>query len=241
MRFIKAFSFYLIASGFLVAQSYPRINTITSQKDKNTESDFLKNLTSPSGHRMRPARRTVYRGPNLGLLFGKILSFNEIASGGLSFGANVAWVWSKHLASSFVFSTGSLSGKDITLSGTSNSTSKIVNIEQSSANLMRFISFALGGRFYYPMGKFNPGVGVYLDFSQFRGPTYSLSSSLSVKFEFVAWYNIWKQLDIGLDLFYGLGSITKISDSSDTYALSSSLSGSSLNILLAARYRVFNL
>ena len=174
-------------------------------------------------------------------MFGKILSFNEIASDGLGFGANAAWVWSKYLASSFVFSTGNLSGKDITLSGTSNSTGKSVNIEQSSANIMRFISFALGGRFYYPMGKFNPGFGLYFDFTQFRGPSYTLSSSFSVKFEFVTWYNIWKQLDIGLDLFYGLGSITKISDSSDTYALSSSLSGNSLNILLAARYRVFNL
>ena len=217
MKFIKVFSFYLITSGFLIAQS------------------------SPSGHRMRPAKRTVYRGPNLGLLFGKFLSFNEITSGGLGFGANAEWAWSKHLSSSFVFSTGSLSGKDITLRGTSNSTGKIVNIEQSSANIMRFISFALGSRFYYPMGKFNPGVGVYLDFSQLIGKTYALNSSLSMKFELVAWYNIFKQLDIGLDLFYGLGSITKISHSSGTYALSNSLNGNSLSILLAARYRVFNL
>ena len=186
-----------------------------------------------------------FRGANLGLLFGSTLSFNEIASAGLGFGANAEWAWSKHLASSLVFSTGNLSGKDVTLSGTSNSTSAIVNIKQSSANTLGFISFALGGRLYYPWvspwGKFNPGVGVYFDFSQFRGPSYTLSSLFSVKFELVAWYNIWKQLDIGLDLFYGLGSITKISDSSDTYALSKSLSGSNLNILLAARYKVFNL
>ena len=218
MKFIKVFSFYLITSGFLIAQS------------------------SPSGHRMRPAKRAVYRGPNLGLLFGKFLSFNEITSDGLGFGANAEWVWSKHLSSSFVFSTGNLSGKDATLSGTSNSTGKIVNIEQSSANTVGFISFALGGRFYYPMGKLNPGVGVYFDFTQFRDPTYTLNSSLSMKFELVAWYNILKQLDIGLDLFYGLGSITKISHSSGTYALSNSLSANSLSILLAARYRVlFNL
>ena len=216
-KFIKVFSFYLIISSFLIAQS------------------------SPSGHRMRPAKR-MYRGPNLGLLFGKILSFNEIASDGPGFGANAEWVWSKYLANSFVFSTGSLSGKDRTLIGTSNSTGKIVNIEQSSANIMRFISFALGGRCYYPLGKFNPGVGLYLDFSQLRGTTYTFNSSLSMRFEFVAWYNIWKQLDIGLDLFYGLGSITKILHSSDTYALSNSLSGSSLSILLAARYKIlFNL
>ena len=217
MKFIKVFSFYLITSGFLIAQS------------------------SPSGHRMRPAKRG-YRGPNLGLLFGKILSFNEIASDGLGFGANAEWVWSKHFASSFVFSTSSLSGKDITLRGTSNSTGKMVNIEQNSANIMRLLSFSLGGRFYYPMGKFTPGVGVYFDLPRLRGTTYTLNSSLSVKFELVAWYNILKQLDIGLDLFYGLGSITKISHSSVTYALSNPLSGSSLSLLLAARYRIlFNL
>ena len=221
MKFIRVFCFYLVTSGFLIAQS------------------------SPSGHRMRPAKRG-YRGPNLGLLFGKILSFNEIASDGLGFGANAEWVWSKHLASSFVFSTGNLRGKDITLRGKSDSTGKIVNIEQSSDNIMRLLSLALGGRFYYPVntsiGKFTPGFGVYLDFTQLRGTTYTLDSSFSVKFELVAWYNIWKQLDIGLDLFYGLGSITKIRHSSVTYAVSNSLSGSSLSIFLAARYRIlFNL
>ena len=211
MKFIQVFCFYLVTTGFLIAQS------------------------NPSG----------YRGANLGLLFGKTLSFNEIASDGLGFSANAEWVWSKQLASSLIFSTGNLSGKDVTLSGTSNSTGKIVSIKQSSGNSMGFISLALGGRFYYPIdtsiGKFNPGVGLYFDFTQFRDPVYSLNSSFSVKFELVAWYNIWKQLDIGLDLFYGLGSITNISDSSDTYALSNSLSGNSLNVLLAARYRVFNL
>ena len=223
MKFIKIFSFYLITASFLIAQS----------RSKKTTKLPLKKL--------RTASSSDYRGVNLGLLFGKFLSFNEITSDGLGFGANAEWVWSKHLSNSFVFSTGNLSGKDATLSGTSNSTGKIVNIEQSSANTVGFISFALGGRFYYPMGKFNPGVGVYLDFSQLIGKTYALNSSLSMKFELVAWYNIFKQLDIGLDLFYGLGSITKISHSSGTYALSNSLNGNSLSILLAARYRVFNL
>ena len=122
MKFIKVFSFYLIIF-CLVTNS------------------FLVAQPNPSG----------YRGANLGLLFGKTLSFNEIASGGLGFGANAEWAWSKHLASSLVFSTSNLSSKDVTLSGTSNSTGKIVNIKQSSANTVGFISFALGGRFYYPM------------------------------------------------------------------------------------------
>ena len=245
MKFIKVCSFYLITSGFLIAQARPK----TTKPPLKDARQYLRTAIKKTTHnatkrplrKLRTASPPAYRGANLGLLFGSILSFNKIASDGLGFGANAEWAWSKHLANSFVFSTGNLSGKDVTLSGTINSTSTIVNIKQSSANTMGFISFALGGRFYYPMGSFNPGVGVYFDFSQFRGPSYTLSSSFSVKFEFVAWYNIWKQLDIGLDLFYGLGSITNISDSSDTYALSNSLSANRLNILLAARYRVFNL
>ena len=246
MKFIGVFSFYLITASFFMAQSRPKKTTKPPLKDAR---QYLRTAVKKPSHnstkqplkKLLTANPSGYRGANLGLLFGSILSFNEIASDGLGFGANVEWTWSKHLASSLVFSTGNLSGKDVILNGTISSTSTMVNIKQSSANTMGFISFALGGRFYYPMGKFNPGFGVYFDFTQFRGPSYTLSSSFSVKFEFVAWYNIWKQLDIGLDLFYGLGSITKISDSSDTYALSSSLSGNSLNILLAARYRVFNL
>ena len=245
MKFIKVFSLYLITSGFFIAQAR-RKTTKPPLKDarqylRTAIKKPIHNTTKRPLKKLRTASPPSYKGANLGLLFGSILSFNKIASDGLGFGANAEWAWSKYLTNSFVFSTGNLSGKDVTLSGTINSTSTMVNIKQSSGNTMGFISFALGGRLYYPIGKFNPGVGIYFDFSQFRGPTYTLSSSFSVKFEFVAWYNIWKQLDIGLDLFYGLGSITKISDSSDTYALSNSLSGSSLNILLAARYSVFNL
>ena len=224
MKFVKIFSFYLITASFLIAQSKP------------------KKITKPPLKKLRTASSSGYRGANLGLLFGSILSFNEISSGGLGFGANAEYIFSKRFASSLVFSTGNLSSKDVTLSGTSNSTGKIVNIKQSSANTVGFFSFALGGRIYYPMGKFYPGFGVYFDVTRFRDQTYSFNSSLSVKFELVAWHNvIWKQLDIGLDLFYGLGSITEIRGSSDTYALSNSLNGRTISILLAARYRLLNL